>query len=74
MVGDFLETPIDVDDVGVVAAVGALGELDQGGVYVVFCICILGCFLFLCCCCCFVASGNLTIYFLFFVFLLCVRL
>ena len=35
MVGDFLETPIDVDDVGVVAAVGALGELDQGGVYVV---------------------------------------
>jgi nucleoside-diphosphate-sugar epimerase len=31
MVGDFLETPIDVADVGVVAAMGALGEIDQVG-------------------------------------------
>ena len=28
--GDFLETPVDVKDVGTVAAMGALGEIDQG--------------------------------------------
>ena len=33
MVGDFLETPVDVADVGVVAAMGALGRMDQGGAY-----------------------------------------
>ena len=31
--GDFLETPIDVDDVGLVAAMGGLGRIDQGGAY-----------------------------------------